>query len=133
MLLFDTSNIDALKDFLYKSCVHDAVVKAMKYYIEEDQLIIELFNSCFNTKMVFTFCGIENTFSVKSNLFGSRETVNALVVEEFSYLQRYIPNYDLDNKDSIYLLFEMFSGDQFHIVCKKLIVEVTNIVRWEGE
>ena len=67
MLLFDTSNIDALKDFLYKSCVHDAVVKAMKYYIEEDQLIIELFNSCFNTKMVFTFCGIENTFSVKSN------------------------------------------------------------------
>ena len=123
MLIFDKTKTKELKEFLYKSCVHDAVIKTIQYDIEEDQLKIELFNSSFNIKMDFTFCGIENTFSAKSNLFGSRETVNALVVEEFSYLQKYIPNYDLDNKDSIYLLFEMFSGDQLHIVCKKVIVE----------
>ena len=123
MLIFDKSKTQEFKEFLYKSCVHDAVIKTIQYDIKKDQLKIELFNSSFNIKMDFTFYGIENTFSVKSNLFGSRETVNALVVEEFSYLQKYIPNYDLDNKDSIYLLFEMFSGDELHIVSKKVIIE----------
>ena len=41
----------------------------------------------------------------------------------FSYLQKYLPNHG-EYMDSLYLLFQTFSGNELHIVSKEVIVEI---------
>ena len=54
------------------------------------------------------------------------QTILSLTVEEnFSYLQRHIQNYRESMDDFLYLLFQMFSGDEWHIVSGEVTVEVT--------
>ena len=72
------------------------------------------------------FLNIDITLAIKGNEHGSRETILSLTVEDdFSYLQNYIPNRCEGVEDSLYLLFQMFSGDELHIVSKEVIAEIT--------
>lgn len=123
---FDKNNTKELKEFLYNSCVHDAKFENLGYIYGKDSIIIELFHSFFNVKIQLFFHDIEITLAIKGKEHGSRETILSLTVEEdFSYLQNYIPNHCEGLEDSLYLLFQMFSGDELHIVSKEVIVEIT--------
>ena len=123
---FDKNNTEELKEFLYNSCVHDAKLENVGYECGEDSIKIELFHSFFNVKIDMFFHNIEIALAIKGNEHGSRETILSLTVEEdFSYLQNYTPNHCEGVEDSLYLLFQMFSGDEWHIVSKEVIVEIT--------
>lgn len=123
---FDKNNTKELKEFLYNSCVHDAKLENVGYECGEDSIKIELFNSIFNVKIDLTFHNIGIALAIKGKAYGSRETIISLTVEEdFSYLQNYIPKHSEGVVDSLYLLFQMFSGDELHIVSKEVIVEIT--------
>lgn len=126
MSRFDKNNTKQLKEFLYNSCVHDAKIENIEYKCGEDSIIIELFHSFFNVKIDLLFHNIEIALAIKGKEHGSRETILSLTVEEdFSYLQNYIPIHREGVEDALYLLFQMFSGDELHIVSKEVIVEVT--------
>ena len=123
---FDKNNTKQLKEYLYNSCVHDAKFENVGYKCEEDSIIIELFHSFFNVKIELLFHNIEIALAIKGKENGSRETILSLTVEDdFSYLQNYIPIHWEGVEDSLYLLFQMFSGDELHIVSKEVIVEIT--------
>lgn len=123
---FDKNNTKELKEFLYNSCVHDAKFYNVGYECGEDSIIVELFHSFFNVTIKLIFRNIKITLAIKGKEHGSRETILSLTVEEdFSYLQNYIPNHCEGVEDSLYLLFQMFSGDELHIVSKEVIVEIT--------
>lgn len=122
---FDKNNIKEIKDFLYNSCVHDAKMESVEYKCGEDTIKIELFNPIFNVKINLTFHNIEIALAIKGKAHGSRETIISLTAEEdFSYLQNYLPNHGEGIKDSLYLLFQMFSGDELHIVSREVSVEI---------
>ena len=122
---FDRNNIKELKEFLYNSYNHDAKLENINYEGRGDGIKIELFNPIFDVKIDLTFLNIEIVFAVKGDWIGSRETVLSLTVEEdFSYLQHFLLKRSEYMEDSLYLLFQMFSGDELHIVAKEVIVEI---------
>ena len=123
---FDKDRTKELKAFLYNSCTHDAKLESVRYECGEDCLRVETLNSISNVKTDFIFRNVEMVLAVRGNFMGSRETILSLTVEEdFSYLQRYIQNYRESIDDFLYLLFQMFSGDEWHIVSGEVTVEVT--------
>lgn len=126
MQRFYKNNTKELIKLLYNSCVHDSQLENIRYKCGEDSMKIELFNSIFNVNICLTFHNIGIVFATKGKEYGSRKTIISLTVEEdFSYLQTYLQKYNECIDDSIYLLFQMFSGDELHIVSKEVIVEIT--------
>ncbi len=125
MSRYNKNNIKELKDFIYNSYVHDAKLENVKYGCREDSIKIELFNPIFDVKIDLTFLNIGIALAIKGEWFGERETIHSLTVEEdFSYLQNYLLKNSKYMEDSLYLLFQMFSGDELHIVSKEVIAEI---------
>ena len=125
MLRYNKNNIKELKEYLYNSYVHDAKLKNIKYDCSEDNIKIELFNPIFDVKIALTFLNIGITLTIKGEWSENRETIVSLTAEEdFSYLQNYLLKHNKCMEDSLYLLFQMFSGDELHIVSKEVIIEI---------
>lgn len=123
---YNKNSTKELKEIIYNSCVHDAKLENVRYECGEDLIKIELFNSIFNVKIDLTFRNIGIVLAIKGEAYGSRETIISLTAEEdFSYLQNYLPKHSEGFEDSLYLLFQMLSGDELHIVAKEVIVEIT--------
>ena len=125
MSRFNKDNIKELKEHIYNSYAHDAKIENIGYKCGDDSLKIELYNPIFKVKIELTFHSIGVALAVKGEWDGNREIILSLTVEEnFSYLQTYLPNYREYNGNSLYLLFQMFSGDELHIVSKEITVEI---------
>ena len=121
---YNKNNTKELKEFLYNSYVHDAKLENIKYDCREDSIKIELFNPIFDVKIALTFLDIGIAFAMKGEWSENRETISSLTAEEdFSYLQNYLLKPSKYMEDSLYLLFQMFSGGELHIVSKEVIVE----------
>ena len=122
---FDKCHIKELQEILYYSHIHDAKLERVRYERREDRLIVETFNPIFNIGLNLTFRDVGIALAINGNELGSRETIISLTVEEdFSYLQKYIQQYSKNLENSLYLLFQMFSGDELHIVFKEVNVEI---------
>nr|MBQ8890907.1 hypothetical protein [Clostridia bacterium] len=122
---YSKNNTKELKELLYNSYVHDAKLENVKYDCRQDSIKIELFNPISNVKIDLTFLNIGIALKIKGEWSGNHETILSLTVEEdFSYWQNYLFNYSEYMENSLYLLFQMFSGDELHIVSKEVIVEI---------
>ena len=122
---YKKNNIKELKEFLYSSYVHDAKLKNINYDCSEGNIKIELFNPIFDVKIDLTFLDIGITLTVKGEWSENRGTILSLTAEEdFSYLQNYLIKHSECMEDSLYMLFQMFSGDELHIVSKEVIIEI---------
>ena len=126
MTRYNKNNIKELKSFLYHSYVHDAKLENVKYDCREDNIKIELFNPISDVRIDLTFLNIGIALTIKGEWSENRETIISLTAEEdFSYLQNYLLKCGEYVEDYIYLLFQMFSGDELHIVSKEVIVGIT--------
>lgn len=124
---YTKSNIEELKAFLYDSYVHDANLGYVEYSCKDDRIKIELYNPIFDVKIDLTFLDIVITLSIKGDWPGNRATLISLSVEKnLSYLQKSLLKANEYIEDALYLLFQMLSGDELHIVSKEVIVEITN-------
>ena len=122
---FDKSNIAELKAFLYESWGHDAEIELVNIDHGNDRIDISLFNPYFDVKIDFNFHIVEVALSIKGKWHGNRKEIIGITVEDdFSYLEKHLQNYSEYNEDSLYLLFQMFSGDELHIVSKEVIIEI---------
>ena len=130
MMSFSKKNMWALKDFLYHDYSHDAVLEKFTYDGSGETAKVEFFNPIYGIKTTMIFSNIEVIFAIKGNWYegnwcGSRKTILGLVAEDdFSYLQTYLPKCSACSEDSLYLVFQMFSGDELHIVAKEVMIDV---------
>lgn len=125
MKQFDKNKIEELKDYLYHSESHDAVLKNSQYDKNHKTLYIDIFNPIFNVEIHFVFCDVKVLSLINCKTLGNSESVYSLSVEEdYSYLKScfHINDNELDN--ALYLLFEMFSGQQLHIVFKEVLIDI---------
>lgn len=126
MARYDKNNTKELKDILFNSSIHDAKLESIIYeYDGENSLKIKAFNPIFKVQIYLTFRDIGISFAIKGNSPGNNATILSLTVEEdFSYLQNYIQTYSEGIENCVYLLFQMFSGGELHIVSREVIVEI---------
>lgn len=121
---FDRSQVQNLKDYLYHSAIHDAKIKTFKYDREQRILTIEAANLIDSVSLCMIFKEIKVVLSINSNQLGCRETIISLTAEDdFSHLQNYAQICGDGFDNSLYLLFQMFSGDELHIISEKVFIE----------
>lgn len=124
MLKFDKSRIGDLKEYLYQSNVHDAKITTINYESKKKILIIKLINPIYDNEITLNFEKVKVVLSISGKEFGSRETIISLSAEEnYSYLQNCTNVCGNSLFDSIYLLFQMLSGDELHIISKYVLIE----------
>ena len=129
MMNFSRNSIVDLKNFLYNDYSHDAILEDFTYKGDGKSAKVEFFNPFFNVKTTMVFSDIEVVLVIKGNWYdgnwcGSRKTILGLVAEDdFSYLQTYLPKCSVCSEDSLYLVFQMFSGDELHIVAKEVMID----------
>lgn len=121
---FDRSQMGELKDYLYHSDIHDAQIETFRYDREGRILTVETVNPIHNVRIDMIFKEVKVFLSISGNEFGRRETILSLTVEEdYSCLQNCAQVCGDCFDDSLYLLFQMFSGDELHIICEKVFIE----------
>lgn len=123
---YNKNSVKELKAFLYNSYIHDAKLENVEYDCKEDNIKIKLVNPIFCVQIGFIFRNIGLALVTKGDWPGDRATVLSLTVEEdFSCLQNnQLLKHCKYTKDSLYLLFQMFSGDELHIISREVIVEI---------
>ena len=112
MLRFDKTQRVELKDFLYQSCIHDAVLKGFQYDRKQKVLSMEVVNSIHDVRMNLTFLDVEIIFSISGYELGDRDTIlSATLEEDYSNIKHDRTLREDVLNDCLYLLFQMFSGD----------------------
>ena len=124
MIRFDRSQYNALRTFLSASYVHDAQIEKFNYDHDVGALYVYATNHFYRRNYRFSFLSLKSILFVKNHQFGSYETINSLTVEDNTTLTE-SPIYIADNQHSqyLYLLFQLISGDEIHIVSREVIIE----------
>ena len=120
---FSISNIDALREQLYYSQVHDA--EMIGYRFHNATLIMELLNAVQNVRILIRFEDIVTIQYRHGGEYGDIGTVLSLTVEDG--VQGEDVNYDNPNEVPLYLLFQMLSADELLIGAKTVSFENTPI------
>lgn len=127
MPLFNCFKVKELTNYLYYSHIHDSNLEEFMYDREHQILTIKTFNPINHIRIKMVFIEVRSFLSVSGNEFGSRVTINSLTVEDvhtFSQNNANISNDILG--DSLYLLFQMFSNDELHIISNTVLIEEMN-------
>lgn len=121
---FTKLQTEKLKAYLYNSNIHDAKIETMSYDGEKRKLIIVAVNSILNDVITFVFEDVEIILYTIGNEIGSHKTIISLTVEEeYSYIKNYIRIQNNSHLSCIYMLFQMLSGDELHIVSTNVFIE----------
>ena len=127
MLKYNADNKENLRIALRKSYVHDAVIDYVTYSCSKKNATIRIYNPIFNKQIVFTFCNIKTLLVTGEQHYGSNSSVISLTLEDDnSYLQKHLRGSELETEGMLYILFQMFSGQEIHIVVKEVIIEDTD-------
>lgn len=122
---FNKNSFKELKEYIYSSYIHDAVVKSIEYKQNEKILIIDAENSFFNTKFQIIFSDIEFLLSIKGKQFGNDESIISLTAEDdFSYLYNYLNSHVEFDENNVYILIQMLSGSELHILSQEVEINI---------
>ena len=123
---FDFSCFHELKEALYHSCIHDARIMDVQYNYVENRLAIETFHEFYNVKTSFVFHGVDILVMKKGDWLGNDDEIIIVTLEDPSDCPYCDCNKTCTNeKDKfLYLMFQMFSGDEIHIIAKDVVFEI---------
>lgn len=122
---FDKRRIRELKEYLYYSYLHDTKLNSVRYEQGENSICIKVLNPTSNVEIDLTFYDIKIVLAIGGYALGGHETIIMLTAEEdVSYLQNYTQQNCKCFEDSLYILFQMLSGGELHIVSREVVIEV---------
>ena len=124
-MIFNTSNIDELKNYLYYSCVHDSVIKSIDYDYNNSILRLELYNTFYSQRIIITCRKIEMFYVKEGNWIGERSVVNSLTVVENNagFIDDLGEQIDC-NSICLHLLLQTFSESEIHIIANEVVFNV---------
>lgn len=125
MYRFDKLHVKELQEFLFFTPIHDARIKEVKYERDINRLLIRALNTTYDSEIAFIFLDVNIVLAIKGNDPGSRETIISLTIEEdFSCFENCFFYSDGMQNNSLYCVFQMFSGDEIHIVSREINIEL---------
>ena len=119
---FDVSQKEQVSLFLRELPTHDAKFSTVEYLPSKKELCIRLisFDNSYLLKLVFY--QVRLLISTGFDLWGMNDTILALVLEDdfkiISSLAKQISFHNINMQDSLYFVFQSFSGNEIHIVCE---------------
>ena len=123
MRIFDTLKKAQLIDYLYTIHIHDSKIESIQNDREKSSVTIQFYNQVFNDRLTIVFKNVKKQYKIKGFYQNNEKTVNSLTVEDdYSYIRSHTGLSKEDIDDSLYLILQFFSGDEFHIVSKEVII-----------
>ncbi|MBR1772080.1 MAG: hypothetical protein IJ747_08635 [Lachnospiraceae bacterium] len=121
MVLFNKAKEADLKEYIYNSNLHDAIIMDSHYDRIKKELKLMIKSSISGKDIGVIFSGVDVLISISGTAYGERNVIlSATIEEDFSPLGKCFPADREHNSDSIYMLFQMFSEDELHIVAKEI-------------
>lgn len=125
MRTYNKENKEYIMSYLFNIPIHDSSFKEISYDKENKRIFIILENKYSNNRINIVFTGVKILFSFDSDSWGTNETVSSLTLEtDFSIFKTLIGQYQINVDNEIYLMFQMFSGNEIHIICKEVSFEL---------
>ena len=125
MQVYNKNSLKELKKYLYNSDdIHDSEIINFIYSADNNKISVELLSPITKERKKLCFEDLKIVYLSAKIQLDVSSTVNSLTVEDdYSYLEESIRQLDKDIDNYIYLLFQMFSGVEIHIVSKALYIE----------
>lgn len=125
---FDVSQKEQISLFFKELPTHDAKFSKVEYLPSKKELCIWLMslNNSYFLKLVF----YQTRFLISTgfDLWGTNDTILALVLEDnfeiLSSLAKQISSHNINMHDSLYFVFQSFSGNEIHIICEAVEVNL---------
>ena len=112
-----------LQNDLYHSCVHDATVEYIKWDCASQSLSIRMKNEYAKEAIHFLFSQVRYCLYVKGKQRGDSTVVSSLTVEKIDTTTSPFPAHISNCTPYLYLLLQMFSGDEWHILCDAVTID----------
>lgn len=116
---FDIFKLHELHDYLYMSAVHDSRFKDIGYDPSQHVVKMILFNQILEKVISISFLNVKLLLSISDDKWGSDQSISSLTIEDIEQATDIFPKVDKRDLDGcIYLLFQLFSGNEIHIISK---------------
>lgn len=132
MIKFDNNRLDELKLFLRTIPAHDAEFDSIKYDKLGKKVIINIHNPIPNdplcigkSNMMIEFNKVSLFLSLDTDKWGSDDTILILTLEDDYELIKKIVSDDIISDKHLYFIFQMFSGNEIHILCKEALFDIS--------
>lgn len=123
MLRFNRENRDALKLFIYNSHIHDAEITETSYTHGDHSITISAYNEYYGDRYSFTFRNVRLFLITNAEPERGNVIISLTAEGDLSYLRERVPSSSRWGNMPLYLLFQMLSGDEFHILADEVLVE----------
>lgn len=121
MDVYTKENAKELVHYLRASFFHDASFAELSYSKEHKNLTVQLVNDIYNKTICLMCKGVHIFLSIDSDRWGKDETILGLTVaDDYLLFSTFLLQYELNIDNSIHLCFQMFSGNEIHIVCEEV-------------
>lgn len=121
---FNKSQINELKNYLYTSNIHDSVIKNVLYERAQKTLTIKISTPINNQEINIHFLDVHTVLFISGKELGNSDTILSLSIEDnYSNLQTNSSMFDKNIINSLYMMFQMFSGDELHIASQEVFFE----------
>lgn len=127
MAEFEKEQIEALSDFLYNSHIHDALLENFQYDRAAGILKVRAVNRIDGLYLDMTFYDVIMLLSVRG-IYGNRttdcRTILSLGIEQVypQIAEDCLKKHGKDSSNMLYMLFQMFSEDEIHVLFKKISI-----------
>lgn len=115
---------EELKKYLYFSSIHDSIIERVQYDNSKDILTLRIYNPIDRVHYQMTFAGIRMMLFINGYKWGNDNSISSLTVEENCEKIKALYEPGMDSpKEYLYLVFQMFSGNELHILLDELSIE----------
>ncbi len=127
MKYFTNRDKSELKDYLYYGHAHDATIETIEYIFKDeynkDRLNINTINTYDKIRVRYIIKDLESVFTIKKHELEDNDVILGVYVEDnISNLNDYYKNYDLKCDEYLYLVIQMKSFDELHIICREIYI-----------
>lgn len=122
MTSFSYDNRDLLIHFLsLEKSIHDGKITKIKSGIYNKEWSITIENEYTSSTIEILFKGVTMFTSVGTGKWGNDYSISSLTLEEPEEMLKHTLEVEMiDLSEALYLVFQLFSGDEIRIVCQNV-------------
>lgn len=110
--------------FLRASSIHDSRFEKIQIDNERRFLKTTTFNPIDKVKMEMVFSDVILLLSINDNKWGEDASIIDLTInEDYSFAENLLPEQHALKNDYFHFVFQMFSGNEIHILSSELVVK----------
>ncbi|CDC46656.1 putative uncharacterized protein [[Eubacterium] siraeum CAG:80] len=127
---FNVKNVIQLDEALHELPIHDSGITSIENEVSNKELLIHLSNLYENKKIELLFGCVDIFKTAISGDYDQGDDVITLYHERSKEaFKKIVKDNNISYDKSLYFVLQLFSGKEYHIVCKSIDVQVIQLNR----